>query len=876
MAADTPMIRQYRQLKQQYPDAILLFRMGDFYEMFFEDARMAAPILEIALTARDKSQPTPTPMCGVPYHAVDTYIDRLLKRGLKVAICEQLEDPKAAKGLVKRDVVRVVTPGAIMHSTALVGKENNFLAGLCGSSEGLGLAVVDVSTGEFKVAQFAGEQANRRAADELQRLLPRELLIPAAWETDAPTLPGVEGPSWKITPRDDWRFDAELAYRRLTQHFGTTSLEGFGCEGATLAVTAAGVVLEYLLETQRAALTHIQSLSRYHADDYMALDATTQRHLELVRTSVDGVRAGTMLDLLDHTVTAMGGRLLRRWLLEPLLLVEAIRQRQAAVAALVEGWMVREEAREYLKDIADIERIIGRVNLGLASPRDLWALRQSLQILPPLGEILAPLGTSALQVYMANWDMLTDVFEHLARALTEEAAHATHGGDIFQAGYDAELDELKQLRTDSKGFLAALEAKERERTGIAGLRLHYNRVFGYYLEVPKRALHLVPPEYERRQTLVNAERFITAELKLHEERILGAEERLAAVTQELFQTLQAAIARETRRIQAMARVIATLDVLTDFATVAQRYGYVRPEVDEGEVIDIKAGRHPILERSLEGRGFVANDTYLDCAERRVLILTGPNMAGKSTYLRQVALIVLLAHIGSFVPAERARIGVVDRIYTRIGAQDHLQRGHSTFMVEMHETANILHNATSRSLLILDEIGRGTSTYDGLSIAWAVIEQITSGIRARTLCATHYHELAELELLHAGVKNYHVAVQETPDGIAFLRVVLPGSMNRSYGIQVARLAGLPRGVVERAMQVLDQLTKQGMTPGRGKRRGVARAMPGPTEQLSLFDAPGHPIVDQLRSLDITRLTPLDALTTLHRWQEMVRTENSPEQ
>ena len=871
MAADTPMMRQYRQLKQQYPDAILLFRMGDFYEMFFDDARLAAPILEIALTARDKSQPTPTPMCGVPYHAVDAYIDRLLKRGLKVAICEQLEDPKAAKGLLKRDVVRVVTPGAVVHSTALVGKENNFLAGLCGSSEGVGLAVVDVSTGEFKVAQFAGEQANRRAADELQRLLPRELLIPAAWEGDAPTLPGVEGPPWKVTPRDDWRFDAELAYRRLTQHFGTNSLEGFGCEGATLAVTAAGVVLEYLLETQRAALTHIQSLSRYYGDDYMALDATTQRHLELVRTSMEGMREGTMLDLLDHTMTAMGGRLLRRWLLEPLLRVEAIRQRQAAVAALVEGWMVREEAREHLKDIADIERIIGRVNLGLASPRDLWALRQSLQILPPLGETLAPLGTSALQAYMQNWDTLTDVFEHLARALAEDAAHATHGGDIFQAGYHAELDELKQLRADSKGFLAALEAKERERTGIAGLRLHYNRVFGYYLEVPKRALHLVPPGYERRQTLVNAERFVTAELKLHEERILGAEERLAAVTQELFQALQAAIARETRRIQAMARVIAALDVLMAFATVAQRYGYVRPEVDEGEVIDIKAGRHPILERSLEGRGFVANDTYLDWAERRVLILTGPNMAGKSTYLRQVALIVLLAHIGSFVPAERARIGVVDRIYTRIGAQDHLQRGHSTFMVEMHETANILHNATSRSLLILDEIGRGTSTYDGLSIAWAVIEQITLGIRARTLCATHYHELAELELLHAGVKNYHVAVQETPDGIAFLRVVLPGSMNRSYGIQVARLAGLPRVVVDRAMQVLDQLTKQGMTPARGKRRGVARALPGPTEQLSLFDAPGHPIVDQLRSLDITRLTPLDALTTLHRLQEMVRAE-----
>ena len=873
MAADTPMMQQYRQLKQQYPDAILLFRMGDFYEMFFEDACIAAPILEIALTARDKSHPHPVPMCGVPYHAVDSYIDRLLKRGLKVAICEQLEDPKEATGLVKRDVVRVVTPGAIMQPTALIGKENNFLAGLCAAHEGLGLALVDVSTGEFKLTEFTGEQANRRVADELQRLLPRELLIPASWGPQATVLPGIEVPPWQVTPRDDWRFDRELAYRRLTRHFGTQTLEGFGCEAATLAVTAAGVVLEYLQETQRAALTHIQGLSRYYIDDFMALDATTQRHLELVRSAVDATRDGTVLELLDQAVTAMGGRLLRRWLLEPLLQVDAIRQRQAGVAALVAGWMVREEARELLKEIADIERIVGRVNLGLASPRDLWALRQSLQSLPRLVDVITALNADALQPYVHDWETLTDVYDDLARALSDEAAHATQVGDVFQPGYHAELDELRQLRTDSRGFLAALEAKERERTGIPGLRLHYNRVFGYYIEVSKRAQHLVPPEYERRQTLVNAERFITAELKVHEERILGAEERIAALAQELFQALQASVARETRRLQAMSRTLAALDVLMSFAAVAQRHGYTRPEMDAGEVIDIKAGRHPILERSGEGRGFIPNDSYLDRSEQRVLILTGPNMAGKSTYLRQVALIVLLAQIGSFVPAERARIGVVDRIFTRIGAQDHLQRGHSTFMVEMHETANILHNATSHSLLILDEIGRGTSTYDGLSIAWAVIEQITCTVRARTLCATHYHELAELEVLHTGVKNYHMAVRETPDGIAFLRVLLPGSVNRSYGIQVARLAGLPTAVIERAMQVLEQLTKQGTTPTRGKRRSSIHALPEPSTQLSLFEMPGHPILDQLRSLDITRLTPIEALTTLHRWQEMINSAES---
>ncbi len=872
MAADTPMMQQYRHLKQQYPDAILLFRMGDFYEMFFEDACTAAPILEIALTARDKSQPHPTPMCGVPYHAVDGYLDRLLKRGLKVAICEQLEDPKGATGLVQRDVVRVITPGAIMHPTALIGKENNFLVGLYGSHDRLGLAIVDVSTGEFKLTEIEGDQANRRAADELQRLMPRELLMPASWEPHTPALPGMEVPPWKVTPREDWRFDAELAYQRLTQHFGTNSLDGFGCEGATLAVTAAGVVLDYLQETQRAALTHIQGLARYYVDDFMALDATSQRHLELVRAATDGMREGTVLDLLDQTVTAMGGRLLRRWLLEPLLQVDAIRQRQAAVAELVAGWMEREAARELLKDIADIERIVGRVNLGLASPRDLWALRQSLQSLPRLADIITTLRPEALQAYTQTWDSLADVHDHLARALTEAAADASQVGEIFQTGYHAELDELRQRCTDSRGFLAALEARERERTGITGLRLHYNRVFGYYIEVPKRALHLIPPDYERRQTLVNAERFITAELKGHEERILGAEERMEALARELLQAVQATIAHETHRLQAMARTIATLDVLMSFATVAQRYGYVCPDLDRGDVIDIKAGRHPILERSGEGRGFIPNDTYLDGSERRVLILTGPNMAGKSTYLRQVALIVLLAQIGSFVPAERAHVGVVDRIFTRIGAQDHLQRGQSTFMVEMHETANILHNATARSLLILDEIGRGTSTYDGLSIAWAVIEHITASIRARTLCATHYHELAELESLHTGVKNYHVAVRETPEGIAFLRVVLPGSVNRSYGIQVARLAGLPNAVVERAMHVLEQLTKQGTSAPRGKRRSGLPALPERSAQLSLFEAPGHRLVDQLRSLDIARMTPLEALTTLQRWQEML---SSPE-
>jgi len=870
MAAETPMMQQYLQMKQQHPDALLLFRMGDFYELFFDDARRAAPLLEIALTTRDKSHPNPPPMCGVPYHAVETYIDRLLKHGLKVAICEQVEDPRAATGLLKREVVRVITPGSIVHATALTGAENNFLGALFGTSERVGLAFVDVSTGEFQLTETSGAQANRRAADELQRVMPKEVLVPASWASNAPSLPGIETPPWQITPRDDWRFEPDLAYRRLTQHFATHSLEGFGCEGATCALTAAGAVLEYLQETQRAALTHIQGLSYYQLSDFMLLDAPTQRHLELVRTAVDGSRAGTVLELLDHTITPMGGRLLRRWLLEPLLQVEAIRQRQEAVAALLEGWAVRENLQGMLQDMADLERITSRTNLGLASPRDLWALRQSLERLPQLRRIVASLEAPWLQELVGTWDSLEDVYTQLEHALTEAAAHAAHVGDIFKTGYHGELDTLQRLRTDSKGYLAALEASERERTGITGLRLQYNRVFGYYIEVPKRALPRVPPEYERRQTLVSAERFVTAELKAYEERILGAEERIASLAQELFQDLQVSIARETRRLQAMAATLATLDALASFATAAHRYGYVCPEVERGEVIDIKGGRHPVLERGGEG-GFVPNDAYLDQGGQRVLILTGPNMAGKSTYLRQVALIVLLAQIGSFVPVREARVGVVDRIFTRIGAQDHLQRGYSTFMVEMHETANILHNATPQSLLILDEIGRGTSTYDGLSIAWAVIEHITSHLRAKTLCATHYHELAELESLHAGVKNYHVAARETPEGITFLRVVQPGSVNRSYGIQVARLAGLPRAVLERARQVLEQLTSQATAPGRGKRRSALPPQREVTQQLSLFASARHPILERLQTLDITRMTPLEALTTLHHLQEMLREE-----
>lgn len=870
MATDTPMMQQYWKVKKEYPNSILLFRMGDFYEMFDEDAKVAARVLDIALTARDKHRGDPTPMCGVPYHAVEGYIDRLIKEGFTVAICDQVEDPKLAKGLVKREVVRVVTPGTLLNSSLLEAKENNFLVSLhYVPGKGVGLAVLDISTGEFRLTEMRGEQCLTATQDELYRLRPREALMAKGAQAQLDPLLRHPEFSCKPTPLDDWSFDYEAAYQLLLSHFHTLSLDGFGCAEAFLAIAAAGALLQYLQETQKSTLHHISHLSYYHTDDYMYLDAGTQRNLELFRSGVDQKKQGSLLSLLDQTVTSMGGRKLTQWILHPLLDLQTIRYRQDAVEELVHHFLLREEIRQTLRGIHDLERLISKITMAVANPRDLIALKTSLTLLPPLAESLHSTTAPYLVDLRTEWDHLSDVHADIEQVLIDDPPFSLREGGLIKDGVHAELDELRRICREGKQWLATLEAKERERTGLPSLKVGYNKVFGYYIEVSKRQARSVPPTYQRRQTLVNAERFITPELKELEEKIIGAEERINTLEYQLFEELRGRIARETVRIQRQAQRIADLDVLSALAELAHHSRYVKPEMHDGETLEIRGGRHPVLERYSEA-GFIPNDTFLDCASQRILIITGPNMAGKSTYLRQVALIVLLAQMGSFVPADHASLGLVDRIFTRVGAHDHLLKGQSTFMVEMHETANILHHATRRSLVILDEVGRGTSTYDGVSIAWAVVEYLQKHIGAKTLFATHYHELTNLASL-PGVQNWNVAVRETAEGIVFLHKIEPGGTNKSYGIQVARLAGLPEEVIQRAWEILADLErhqpKQSAPEKQRKRERVH--VPHSTAQLSLFDREQHPVLKKLTEIDIARITPLEALLKLDELQKMVQ-------
>ncbi|RMF89270.1 MAG: DNA mismatch repair protein MutS [Nitrospinota bacterium] len=870
MVTDTPMMQQYRRLKKEYPHSILLFRMGDFYEMFDDDAKIAARVLDIALTSRDKHRGNPTPMCGVPYHAVEGYIDRLIKEGFTVAICEQVEDPKLAKGLVKREVVRVVTPGTLLNSSLLEAKENNFLASLSYlPGKGIGLAFLDLSTGEFRLTEIRGEKSLTVTQDELHRLRPREILLPKGVQPQLDPLFRQHDFPCTLTPLDDWSFDYDTAYHLLTSHFATVSLDGFGCADAPLAVAAAGAVLQYLRETQKSTLNHINRLSYYHPEGYMYLDAGTQRNLELFRSGIEQRKQGSLLSLLDQTLTPMGGRKLTQWLLHPLLDLSTIRDRQTAVEELVQNFLLREEIRQALKGIHDLERLISKVNMGVASPRDLVALKLSLTLLPSLALLLQQTQAPLLVELYTGWDNLTDVCEEIDRVLVEDPPLSPKEGGLIKSGFHPELDELRQICHDGKHWLAALEAREREQTGIPTLKVGYNKVFGYYIEVSKRFARSVPPTYQRRQTLVNAERFITPELKALEEKVLGAEERINTLEYQLFEALRERVARETPRIQQAAQRIADLDVLSALAEIAHRYHYVKPEVHTGETIEIRGGRHPVLEQYTEER-FVPNDTFLDCDTHRILIITGPNMAGKSTYLRQVALIVLLAQIGSFVPAEQASIGIVDRIFTRVGAHDHLIKGQSTFMVEMHETANILHHATKKSLVILDEVGRGTSTYDGVSIAWAVVEYLYHTIGAKTLFATHYHELTDLAVL-PGVENWNVAVQETAEGIVFLRKIKPGATNKSYGIQVAQLAGLPGVVIQRAREILARLESEHKSPPSPSPAALPDRHDVPV-QLPLFTWEEHPVLKELAAIDIARTTPLEALLKLDAWQKILGKES----
>ena len=799
----TPMMEQYFRLKRSHPDALLFFRLGDFYEMFYEDAEVASKVLAIALTSRQK-----VPMCGVPYHAVNSYLAKLLRQGFKVAVCEQVEDPRTAKGVVKRDVVRVLTPGTAVEVELDEAKESIIIAGLAFGREGWGLALMDISSGELKASEIRPEEG-KDLKDELFRSAPREIVYPAGEEQrllEALAGSGLDGALQ--SPVEPWAFDPPQARHLLLAELQTASLAGFGLEDKPLAVMAAGGLLHYLKKVRKDSRRIVHRLSYVHGRRHLLLDAATVRNLELVRNLRDGKVKDSLLSVVDQTVTAMGGRLLRDWLLRPLSNLERIQDRLAAVEELAKAMIERQELRQTMKGIMDLERLTGKVSLGAAHPRDLVALKKTLRPLPGLRVLLEPFRSPIPSGLKEQWDDASDVADFIENALLDEPAFLLNEGGIIRDGYHSELDELRQVSRSGKSFLADLERTERERTGIASLKVRYNRVFGYFIEVTKANLALVPPDYIRKQTLVGSERFITPALKEYEEKVLHAEERIAELEHRLFLEAREQVGREAARLQAIAGRVAGLDVLAGLAEVACLRRYVRPAVHDGQGILIKEGRHPVVEASA-GEPFIPNDTTLDREDQQILIITGPNMGGKSTYLRQTALIVILAHLGSFVPAREASIGLVDRIFTRIGAMDFLSLGQSTFMVEMLETANILNNVTPRSLVLLDEVGRGTSTFDGLSVAWAVAEFLheREEVRPMTLFATHYHELTELALTLGRIKNYHLAVKEWKGEVVFLRKILPGPSDQSYGLHVAHLAGIPREVIERAREILSNLERQ---------------------------------------------------------------------
>jgi DNA mismatch repair protein MutS len=858
------MMQQYLQIKEKYPDAVLFYRMGDFYEMFLEDARLAARELEITLTSRDKNAEYPIPMCGVPYHAAGTYISRLLARGHKVAVCEQVEDPGQAKGLVRREVVRLVTPGTTLES--LDSKSPNYLAAVFGEGETYGLAFLDLSTADFRLTEAEDFEG---LLEELSRVDPRELLVPGD-KVHEHAFRQRAAPGCRVQVLEVEYFDLSGARKRLLNQFQVHSLEGFGVHDLTLAVRAAGAVLAYVQETQRQSAQHIRRLVPYRRSDYMIIDETTARHLELFRSHPEGDRRGTLLELLDRTVTPMGGRLLRQWLRHPLIHPQAIARRQQAVACCRHHQHVRSRIRQELEKIYDIERLNGRIAMGSATPRDLSSLRRSLQSLPGLKYLLSQVEDAALSVLAERLDVLEDVAQLLQNALVDNPPPALADGGVIRPDYDEELAGLSNLGRNAKKWIAQLEAEERRKTGIGSLKIGFNKVFGYYLEISRANLAAVPEHYVRKQTLVNAERYVTEQLKGYEDQVLSAHERRVRLEEALFQELRAEIAGHGERIQTSAAVVAELDVYAALAEVGNRQDYCQPFVDQGAEITIEEGRHPMVEAAVSRGTFVPNDVHLDAHTQQVIIITGPNMAGKSTILRQVALIVLMAQVGSPVPARSARLGIVDRIFTRVGASDELTRGRSTFMVEMQETAHILHQATGRSLVILDEIGRGTSTFDGLSIAWAVAEFLhdwqDEGVK--TLFATHYHQLTDLAGTRPRVKNMNVAVKEWGEQIIFLRKLVQGGTNRSYGIQVARLAGLPVEVVERAKDVLRHMEREtidgeGLPLPAHSATGENKSL-----QLSLFRQPDYELRRRLRNLEVEQLTPLDALNELARLRELV--------
>jgi DNA mismatch repair protein MutS len=862
----SPMMQQYRRIKQENPDALLFFRLGDFYELFGEDAKEASGLLDITLTARSSGEgrANKIPMCGVPYHAAEGYIAKLLKAGRKVAVVEQVEDPRKAKGMVKRELVRIITPGTILEANSLDAKQNNYLAAIALGAVGIGLAAVDLSTGEFLVTEFRSAETLDGLFIELNRLRPAELLIPDDLaESLRRRLAALE--FTYVTQQPGFRFDAEAGRIQLLEHFRISSLDQFGCGELEPGLGAAAAALHYLLETQRGTLVHIRSLTPYTLQSHMILDQATVRNLELVRNSADGSRRNTLLHVLDFTHTAMGGRRLYQWILRPLLNLKEIHARQAAVTELQLSLQLRRNLTEILKSFHDLERLAGRVGSSAAHARDLVALGSSLTHIPALKTALLGTHSEILTRMASGMPECQTVQRLLAHALMAEPPLSIKEGGIIRLGYHPEVDELRSLAKTGKSFIADLQVRERERTGIGSLKVEYNSVFGYYIEVSKANSKLVPEDYQRKQTLVNAERYITPELKEYEQKVLGAEEKLMVLELELFLKIRELVAAELSGILKAADMIADLDVLVSLAESASRNNFCRPHMDESGILRIRGNRHPVVEQ-LTASPFVPNDVYLDNANQQIMVLTGPNMAGKSTYLRQLALAVIMAQIGGFVPAAEAQIGLVDRVFTRVGASDNLAAGQSTFMVEMTETANILKNATTRSLVILDEVGRGTSTFDGVSIAWAVVEYLHDTVGAKTLFATHYYEITELALSKARVKNFNIAVREWKEDIIFLRKIIEGSADRSYGIQVARLAGLPAAVIERSREVLTNLERANYTDSGNSRLALHMGeIPG--EQPSLFEDPRGPeLLEQIQRLDIDRMMPLDALNALSEWKK----------
>ena len=881
MAEYSPMMQHYLKTKEEYKDCILFYRLGDFYEMFFDDALVVSKELELTLTGKDCGQAERAPMCGIPFHAAETYLNRLVANGHKVAICEQVEDPKQAKGIVKREVIRIVTPGTNLNTQALDETKNNYLMSIVYLGEKIGVSIADFSTGDYFVTELS---SGSELIDEINKFVPSEIITNEYFSMSGIDLTAVNDKlGITMSTLDSWYFDEDTCIKKLLTHFKVGVLDGLGLKDYTAGTIAAGALLLYLYEMQKGSVDHITSIVPYTTGKYMLIDSSSRRNLELVETMREKQKKGSLLWVLDKTKTAMGARALRSMIEQPLINKEDILKRQAGIEECNNRAIDREEIREYLNPVYDLERIMTKISCKSANPRDLIAFRNSLEMLPHIKKLIGTMRSDLFADCFANLDDLADIYSLISSAIVEEPPITIREAGIIKEGFSKEADELRRAKTEGKEWLAQLEAREKEATGIKNLKVKYNKVFGYYLEVTNSFKNLVPADWVRKQTLTNAERYTTDELKKLEDVILGAEDKLCSLEYDLFNEVRDSIAAEVRRIKSTARAIAEIDVYTALSVVAQQYNYVKPAINEKGIIDIKNGRHPVVEKMIRNDMFVSNNTYLDNAKNRISIITGPNMAGKSTYMRQTALIVLMAQIGSFVPAQEANIGIVDRIFTRVGASDDLASGQSTFMVEMTEVANILRNATPKSLLILDEIGRGTSTFDGLSIAWAVVEYIanTKVLGAKTLFATHYHELTELEGTLDGVNNYCIAVKENGDDIVFLRKIIKGGADKSYGIQVAKLAGVPDTVIERAKELVADLSDADISL---KARDIAQYSKKQeklvdsykkvddleVKQMSLFDTVNNDdIIEDIKALDISNMTPIDALNTLYKLQGRVK-------